>query len=467
MITNVGMFRKGWAEDAVLSEAEIPVDPALPHLSTMLNGTVMGGILREALPEEFNGADFGTMHCRVASVSYRPGRRCRVSYVLNTGKTGSELDSPRVVTAKAKIRKSGERQSSKQIADAGAEGIRSTYLSDYAMAITAFPNDLRLFGVRRIFDSDYLDAVIRRALCEPAAKVVRSEDGSPLVSIASYRPELSCLFRCLIQRPGKANRNPEVAYARMYRDNVGEEIFHAMAALWNGSARRTGLLSVAEPLGYDPVERVLFQGGLSGGCLTDMSRGEGFLDYVGMAARSLAAIHECPIRLKRSRSVDYELNRLEIWVRSLVGVLPEARERLDGILCALRHAMPTAQGRARTLVHGDFSLNQVLAGSGRVGVIDFDAVAMDDPLADAASFLARLDGHILDRDTRYQAAEIFRREYEAATGMNRSMDCLDWHQTAQSLRQAFSKMAHLRPGWRDFMDHCISRSSDNVARRKW
>ena len=462
------MFLKAWTGGDVLGQAEVPADPHLPQLAQMLDAGTMGRIFQDELPGGFAEGRLRIERCRVVYVDYRPARTCLVSYSLDivdsaTGRHGTQVISGKVFA---------EERSESYLASCPKRmraipdfGLPFAYLSDCKMFLTAFPNDLRMRGLHQIIYPDELELVVRNALGLPEVRIEGVEDGSCPVKIVSYKPEQSCLIRCPVLRPDSASVRCQrrIIFGRMYSNDRGEQIYRAMVALWNGKARHSRLLSVAEPLGYDPTARVLFQGSVPGTCLTTLAGCEEFLHYVGLAARSLAAIHQTPVRLERSGNLDYELNRLELKARGLIQVYPKADEKLNWILGRLRLTMPSPQGQAWGLIHGDFSPGQILADGSRVSVIDFDTVRMSDSYADLGLFLARLEGlaveGALQDSLRDRAAEEFCRQYEGAHPGALARDRLIWHQAMGFLREALSKLMHLRPGWPSLMDHCLSRAA--------
>jgi aminoglycoside phosphotransferase len=453
------MFRKGWATGEVLPEVEIPTDPALPQLATLLDGGAMGPILADALPDKFGDGCSGSGRCRVAGVRYRPGRECLVSYALDGAGAGErgQLDTP-IACAKVTAEDLAKTRLAKRMTAARDHGTSFAYLPDRGMVVTAFPDDLRVHGLHRLVETDHLRAVIRSAFDCPDVDLERAEDGSPRASIVSYRPERSCLLRCVIQRPTHGKHDNQVVYARLYRDHRGAVIHRAMTALWDEMARAPGLLSVAEPLGYEPGARILFQSAVGGNPLGDMAQGDAFLDHIGQVARSLAALHRSPLSLERRRFLEDELDWIELMARGVLGVRREAGQRLARILDRLQRTAPREQDEPRCLIHGDFSMNQVMAEPDLVSLIDFDDVAMGDPHADLGTFLARLEGRVSDNSLKRSAAERFRRDYEAAATRSLVMDRVVWYQALGFVRLALSALAQLKPGWPSRVDGHLHRA---------
>jgi hypothetical protein len=82
-------------------------------------------------------------------------------------------------------------------------------------------------------------------------------------------------------------------------------------------------------------------------------------------------------------------------VRSIATVLPGEADRARALGDRLAAGDRGAGTHRMTLVHGDFSPDQVLVGAGTVRLIDFDRCTLDAPERDLGSFLAtaELSGH--------------------------------------------------------------------------
>ncbi len=470
------MFRdKGWTDGNVLGEDEIPADPSLPQIATMLDGRAMGRILQDELPGGFAEGRLRIERCRVVYVCYRPTRNCLVSYSLDirdtaTGRCGTQLMCGKIFAEARSKRYLATR--AKRMSAVPDYDLSFAYLVDHQMIVTAFPNDLMVRGLHQIVYRDELEPVVRGTLGLRVGQAEGVEDGSSPVGIISYKPERSCLVRCAVRCSESASQRDQgkVVFARIYHNDRGDEIYRAMKALWNGEARRSGLLAVAEPLGYDPTARILFQGSVGGTILAALAGCEEFLDYVGVAARSLAAIHQSPVRLERARTTEGELEVLELLAQGLIQVRPMTGEKLNRILGRLRRAMPGPPGQGWGLIHGDFSHNQILVKAGHVSVIDFDGVGMGDPCTDIGSFLARLERPAveggLEGSLRHWAAEEFCRQYEAAQRGVLARDRLIWHQAMGLVRLAVNSLKHLKSAWPRRVDNYLSRAETLLSEQK-
>jgi hypothetical protein len=120
------------------------------------------------------------------------------------------------------------------------------------------------------------------------------------------------------------------------------------------------------------------------------------------AGRDLALLHSSSTGTSAASSMDpagstaadIERAGVHAAARAVALVLPGVAHRTAHLDQALRrHSVASAY--RRTLVHGDFSPDQVLVGQGEIRLIDFDRAAIDSAERDLGSFLASADllGH--------------------------------------------------------------------------
>ena len=113
------------------------------------------------------------------------------------------------------------------------------------------------------------------------------------------------------------------------------------------------------------------------------------------AGRDLALLHQdnlgaSPMSHPAARwSEDTDENASA--VQSIATLLPALGARAAAVAARLRQAELTLPARRLTLVHGDFSPDQVLVGGPEIRLIDFDRCTVDHPERDLGSFLASAD----------------------------------------------------------------------------
>lgn len=470
------IFRIGWAEGETLATDEMPADAALPQLATMLDGAAMGARLRGRWDADGAGPGMGVgpriEHCQVAYVRYLPGSRCIVGYRLDVADPAGGRRGGQIVCVKAFAEPRSERYLARcescmrRPSDFGPPFV---HLPDLGLFATAFPNDLRMRGLYRLVDRARLKRMLRAAVGAPKAAVDDGGDGAQPIEIVSYKPERSCLVRFGLRPSGSTHETPRPVFARMYHNDRGAQIYRGMQAVWQCAGGSGGTLSVAEPLGYDPEALLLVQAAVPGVPLSARAGGQRFIEAAGAASRGLATLHASTARLERTRT---PISMLQSYAGRAAGLakIDGGGDRLDDCVARLRHSMPTLPGTAQRLIHGDFSLNQILVDGGQVGIIDFDQVCLGDPYMDLGSFLARTEMMVFEGDmdeaTAHSATAAFLHDYETAALFSLDRDRLAWYEAVGFIALALSSGSSLKPGWQGRLGYCLARAEQLIERQK-
>ena len=110
-----------------------------------------------------------------------------------------------------------------------------------------------------IVDAGYGDAVV--SACQP--EVVRYKPGSRCTVVVGVDYD-----RTNGNQPG-----PDPIVIKTHQGDKGQTAWAAMTALWQSPLARQGVVTLAEPLGYDPERRILFQGPIPEDCtLKELAR---------------------------------------------------------------------------------------------------------------------------------------------------------------------------------------------------
>jgi len=450
---------KGWPAGARLDVSEIPADPTLPQLAGLLDAEHARRLLGQTLDGELEIA-----HCAVAYVAYRPGRSILVGYRIRlldhvNGRHDDQLWTAKAFAGERAL--SSARARMRRVRPAPDSTVARFEIPGWRLLVAAFPNDLAVRGMYRVMRSSRLRRIVHR-LAGAEAELVRPDDAIAKVEIVSYKPERSCLVRTAMARGPRAR---EPFYARAYHNDRGAAIHDIMRKLWQRPGGG-GPPMVARPIGYDPETHILAQLELPGRPLGRFDDAE-LLEQVGETARCLAALHASEVRTERLRTPETELALLRHWAPGVVQALPEAGRALERIVATLDRATPAEPSCGWSLIHGDFSRNQVIVDGDRQALIDFDAAGRGDPLQDLASFGARLDrpralGGVAAENSDAIAKRL-RRRYEVEVGTVIDRRRLAWHEAVACARMALNSLKHLRPGWPRTVGRALAQAEDHLV----
>ncbi len=457
--------KKSWPVGVRLDASEVPEDPRLPQLGTLLAPDKAMELLQMAMSGDSREPRLIISGCNISFVRHSPGRACIVSYALSIHDTASGKSAEQIVSVKAfaedwphhRVRRLARRMRAKPTL-----GPAFVYLDGLRVAVVTIPNDLRMPDLYRLFRRNRLKRILRLALHEDDIEVKRPKDAPLPVDIISYKPERSCLFRCVVLRGSAPQPRKEVVFGRLYRNEKGARVFRAMEALWQCEARRTGLLRVARPLGYDAVSHTLFQSRVPGIPLDQVVRPDELIGHSARVGISLAALHGSGFALDWQRTTGSEAEILSSNAKAAARVHGGTAQQLLRVVACLIAIVPTLPLETTTITHGDFAPTQVMVDGYKLALIDFDRVSMGAPSADIGSFLGRLEKLAMDQGLAAEhveaSAAAFRLAYEAELGVRLPNTSVHWHHVVTLVRMALSAMKHLRPGWSRRTDIYLERA---------
>jgi hypothetical protein len=227
-------FRKGWPDGARLDAAEIPNDPSMPQLARMFDPAGMEKVIRGVIDLQRAGRDFEIAGSRIASVSYRPGRGCRVNYAIDLRNIRSGRHKRGYVYAKILSGRRSERILGDRLEAAAQRGTKYLLDAESQAVAAMFPDDVRIHGPRQFALERGFNDAVKAAMGAIKLAESRDTDGKAPLEILRYRPERHCLFKCWLK---SADGPAFPAYARIYRDRRGGHVHSLMERLWTSPQR--------------------------------------------------------------------------------------------------------------------------------------------------------------------------------------------------------------------------------------
>lgn len=275
--------------------------------------------------------------------------------------------------------------------------------------IQAFPFDVRVPGLRRTVAGD---PGIRSLLTATAGEEIVAWNAE----VVRYRPDMRAMARVdyTVRKDGRDEARR--VFAKAYREvEEGQRAFDLLAAL-SREAERSGAFKVPQPLAYEPTFRTLMIAEASGDRLLDIirrNRDERAPEAMRRAARAVAAMHGADISsaLLPDSGPDRDAQFGEV-VATVAREFPtlgaEVHAAAELIQANFQHAplRPT---------HFDLKQGHILIDPEAVTILDFDKMAMGDPLIDVANVVATLgaerEGSARRAARRENMTEIFVDEY--------------------------------------------------------
>ncbi|HKX30953.1 MAG TPA: aminoglycoside phosphotransferase family protein [Blastocatellia bacterium] len=397
-------------------------DERLPQLGELLDPSAMQQVFERELT---NGkgleAGYRLTACRILQIKYRPGRRCLVTYALQSVELSTEREREQLLSV--------------------------TVAADGERRIRLFPDDRKLTGLPVLVDSTELQ---HRILPEVVAASHGAEwaiDQS-VSEVVHYAAERACTVRARVQlrhrHPGRT-ASP-VFFGKTYVLDESVTAWDGLWHLWNSEARRAGRLVIPRPLVYQPEIRTVWQAGLEGETIIESDpRRSDFRELLAGAGAAIAALHEIQSPFARRITIETIVSRLEEAVELISRFRPSLNARLRSLFEQLQSSARSLGTRPVATLHGDLHLqNLLVTRDRRVALIDWDNFCQGDPLQDLGSFVAALYYRGLLEGRASGTVETSARQLIEAYGAV-AESALAWHTAAALIyERAFRCVTKLR-----------------------
>jgi hypothetical protein len=202
--------------------------------------------------------------------------------------------------------------------------------------------------------------------------------------------------------PETAGRGwPASIIAKAYLEEKGERAYAGMVALWRSPLGASDTVWIAEPLAYDPEQRLLLQ--------TSFGQAQSFEELFQLAvqshereavdrlrpdilgsARGLAELHGSGATADQRARLEDRLEHIAELLDRLRPAAPELSESLGPLLEVLEGLASEIPPDPSVPSHGSFDGDQILISGDRIGFIDFDSFCMAEPSLDVCHFYASL-----------------------------------------------------------------------------
>lgn len=291
----------------------------------------------------------------------------------------------------------------------------AVYVPEIDLLVQTFPYDYRLPGLMHlVHGSPELIAILFSDVDDGSWQV---EDWG--VEVLRYRPDMRAMVRLDVtaHHGSSAKVASRRAYAKAYRENdEGQLAYHLLQALWARTQEADVGFTVAEPLAYINDMQTLLLGEASGDRLLHLVRRRGTIEAesaIRRAARAVAGLHQVtlPEGMLPAARKEKQVQLVDV-AEVLARNDPAQAAAIAEIVAAISKAMgepPLAP------THFDLKQGHMLLGRDRVAILDFDKLAMGNPLVDVANLVATLgaerEGSQFRTERRAGLTDAFVEEY--------------------------------------------------------
>ncbi|MCG8543167.1 MAG: phosphotransferase [Alphaproteobacteria bacterium] len=302
-------------------------------------------------------------------------------------------------------------------------------------------NAPELGNLVKLHDPNLLRARVKRALGD--------DPGPVTIDLLRYVPRKRAI---LTITPSQGSGR---IYAKLSRRKDAEVLAECFGAIdW---VARTGALGFRVPafLSHEPALDTVFMSEVPGQPFTAAMRRLDSAAYAAVGA-SLASLHRIALGRVATWTTEDQLHDLCRHLGGMARAMPALAARINGLVATLVALEPKNPQQWRSPIHGNLFGDQILWDGVHVGIVDWDRLALGDPLYDLGRLLAH---HVFDSATAGVPAEGARacagaliETYGRADGCAVDDQRLAWHVAVELLLRAkISALRPLRPGW---SGHC-------------
>lgn len=378
------------------SRSNILVDAHIPQLSMILDPEAMRQTLWTGMFESAKGRDrFVIRNCEIIQVRYKPASSCMVSYRLDIENVTTRERGEQILCGRALPKGRSQPQWEKAATRALVQprfGKPLVHLSDLEMVLWSFPNDRKMMTLPGAIDATQSTSAI-----PPSWLLSHLGTGWQIANTGSrvmhYVGEHTCTVQTAFDlvHPFQDTRQTLTVFGKTYYNEEGAQTELVMRQLWNSAARRSGQLSMAQPLWYDARLKTLWQVGIHGNTLEHHAiDAPASVSLLTKAARAVATLHTSSVSGLRLMTVADLLATLDKVASMLLRSKPSCQPILSPLVDRLITQANTISAAPTVTLHGDLHLKNLFLTADTIALIDLDNVCQGHPGQDIGSFIAGL-----------------------------------------------------------------------------
>ena len=394
----------------------------LAQFAPLLDAERMAATLQRHLPECLAG-DWQVTGCEIQHPRYKTYRLAEnrersflsLVYHLQGRQSPSSAAEQRILYARAYL----DGRSHQAFVEAQASGEKAIHLAELGMVGWRFPNDPAMPWLAQLMDS--------REIPELGQQPVSA------IEIVNYRPEIRCTarYRFAVSEVETAR----VVYGKTYADERGRTVNINLRALQSQFQSAVAFV-MPQALSYAADRRTLWLEGLQGQALAKLDFATGVAEKIPALANALAAFHQLTPPSLPVLTLQQQLQEWRKKADKLSHAYPAIQPALAALLIQLQQNRPEFETLG--LIHGDFHIDQLLVlPDGSLALVDYDELALGDPLQDLANFAADLYNYAYAIAAVDQLVRQLFKAYSAASHGQTDPQRFAWHLRGQLLTRAY------------------------------
>jgi thiamine kinase-like enzyme len=310
------------------------------------------------------------------------------------------------------------------------------HLPEHDVTFWSFPNDPQLPHLPLVVDGDKVKSYLPyQVLPDGWAENPLSQQVT--VEIIHYYPEERCTLRYHLHGGTLTQPQTITLIGKTFRDDSGEKIYRRLQEAWQQSIAQPGQFRVAQPLAYTAAIKTIWMRHEAGAPLLRVINPTNAGELLSSVARGLVALQCSKFSGTKPLTFGDQVRELESKVQKLSHALPDLAPSLQAMAACLAQEAVGFEQSAGLLIHGDFHIRQLLVDQDEIIFLDFDELALGDPLQDVANFIVDLHFEGFPRPLVREMARLFVQAYCTYADWPVPLARLQWHIRYQFLTRAY------------------------------
>jgi aminoglycoside phosphotransferase (APT) family kinase protein len=256
--------------------------------------------------------------------------------------------------------------------------LRASFSAEHDVLLQAFPFDHRLPAVQALLEQPH------PALLQTLVERLGPGEWTPEIwraNVVRYHADMRAMLSIELDARQGDQQSTSRLFAKVHRDEAkGAQAAEVHAAVWE-ALQGHPLVSVPEPLGWLPDQRVQALAAVTGTPIGDALLGAEWRRAADLGAEALATLHQLPVTPAWVRPPEGEIERVERHSEDLVAAYPEFANRIETLV---RQIAAGLEDGPQAPAHGDLKSDHLLISPAGVAVLDLDRFSVADPLLDIA-----------------------------------------------------------------------------------
>lgn len=417
-----------------ISIYKTPTDKAMPFLHKAVNKTDVMKSAQEALQSLLSDPGLAVHDLNIEYFHYKPGANCRLAYRFFLNNEQEVMACGEMV--------------SENVKEPFKKGRWHRFIPSLNMTLRLLPSDKALPGLKQVMNAKWLAR--NAGFFTPKKKTTQwtLKKKKINIKVVNYRPHFRCLLKIDVKLTSAKERKRSTFYIKVYAAPISEENIKALELLSHSTKN--------SPLSLPSIAGVLLN---NRALIFTNKKGMPFLEAIKIGgkevikqlSRSLEIIHTTPFTLKENLDYINKISKINACSNLLAKLDPVLGSLAMDISASLNLNAFRIRVLPKSLIHGDFSHEQILVNGSEIIILDFDKLSYGDYREDLGNFCANIIeaciSGIISEQHASTIIENFLTGYNSLKDNPIELEAIKWYTAYCLLKLAIRPFRRVEKGW--------------------